>query len=56
MGETPTPGWVYANESAKGAAQDARLAQNQMDRLLSLLVGAGVLVQQHADWVRNAPR
>jgi hypothetical protein len=56
MGETPTPAWVYANESAKDAARDAQLAQNQMDRLLQLLVAAKVIPPEHASWVRNAPR
>ena len=56
MGETPTPPHVYAQMAASDAARDARLAQNQMERLLSLLVGSKVLTPEHADWVRNAPR
>lgn len=56
MGETADPPWVHAAESASHAATEAVLAQNQMDRLLSLLVAAHIIDASHATWVKNAPR
>jgi hypothetical protein len=56
MGDTGDPPWVYASAAASDAAQSARLAGNQMERLLTLLETEKVLTHEHAQWVRNAPR
>lgn len=57
MGETSPPTAAdWAQHTASNAQQDARLAQNQMERLLHLLVGEKILLPEHAAWVKNAPR
>jgi hypothetical protein len=50
------PPHVHAQAAADAARQSARLAANQLERLLALLAGRGVITDEEALWIRSAPR
>lgn len=50
------PPHVHAQAAADAARQSARLAGNQLERLLALLAARGVITDEEALWIRSAPR